>query len=186
MESAMKKRGLSARDLCFIGLFVAVIAVCAQISIPFLGGIPFTLQTWAVALAGVILGARKGTIAVIVYVLIGAVGVPVFTQFRGGIGVITGVTGGFIVSFPVQAFMAGIFSRKNIPLLVLGLVIGTAINLTAGMHWFAFVSQGTIQAAFAAAVAPFILPEIIKIVVVILLGKSIQTALAKAQIHDII
>lgn len=177
------RRFFSTRDICYIGIFAAIIAVCAQVTVPFIGGVPFTLQTWGVALAGVVLGAKRGVAAVLVYILVGAVGVPVFSGFGGGFGVIFGVTGGFILAFPVLAFAAGISARPgNVFILAAGLVAGTAVFLTLGMLWFAAVTGGTVAAAFAAAVAPFILPEIFKIVAVIIVGKSIQMALVRARI----
>jgi biotin transport system substrate-specific component len=171
----------SIRDICFIGISVAIIAVCARIRIPFPGGVAFTMQTWAVSLAGVVLGVRRGVVAVIVYILLGAVGVPVFTGVVGGIGVIAGLTGGFIVTFPAMAFLAGV-CKDNTFYLSVALILGTFINLTGGMLWFAWVSDGTVGAAFSAAVMPFILPEFFKIVAVIIVGRSIQLALAKARI----
>ncbi|MCL2223833.1 MAG: biotin transporter BioY [Defluviitaleaceae bacterium] len=177
-----RQRIFTTRDLCYIGIFVAIIAVCAQISIPLAGGVPVTLQNWAVMLAGMILGGKKGAVAALVYILLGVAGVPVFTQFRGGIGVVLGATGGFIFSFPALAFMAGLGTKKRLALLLAGLVAGTVINLTSGMVWFAFVTQNTLQTAFAVALAPFILPEILKIVAVVIVGRSVQFSLQRMQV----
>jgi len=173
MENNITKQGLSIREICYIGIFVAIMAVCAQVSIPFPGGVPFTLQTWAVYLAGVILGAKKGTIAVLVYILLGAMGVPVFTQFRSGLGTLFGATGGFIMSFPIMAFIAGTARNRNhIALLIAGLILGVFVNLSLGMLWFANVTENSLQAAFSAAVAPFIPAEIFKIATVPIIGKK--------------
>jgi biotin transport system substrate-specific component len=169
--------------MCYIGVFVAIMAVCAQIRIPFPGGVPFTMQTWAVALSGVVLGPRRGAVAALVYILLGAVGAPVFNGFTGGIGIVAGVTGGFIVTFPALAFAAGIGAvRENTFFLVAGVLAGTFVNFTVGMFWFAVVSQGTLFSAFTVAIMPFILPEIFKIVTVVIVGKSIQFALIKARV----
>ena len=89
-------------------MFAAVIAVLAQIAIPLPSGVPVTLQTFAVALTGVVLGAKRGSIATFVYILLGAVGVPVFSGFNGGLGAIVGKTGGFIWGFLFLAFFAGL------------------------------------------------------------------------------
>ena len=181
MESTKVKKALSIRDICYIGIFVAIIAVCAQIRIPLPGGVPFTLQTLAVALSGLVLGAKRGVIATVIYILLGAIGLPIFTLFGSGFGVVFGLTGGFIMTFPIMAFLAGICSRQGkVFLLAVGLFAGVAVNLTIGMLWFAFVAQSTIQSAFVVAVAPFILPEVFKMVVVFVVGKSIQVALLKA------
>ncbi|MCL2198450.1 MAG: biotin transporter BioY [Defluviitaleaceae bacterium] len=172
----------TTRELCFIGIFVAVITVCAWINIPVFA-VPFTLQTFAVFLTGVMLGAKKGVTAVLVYILLGAVGVPVFTQFRGGMGVIFGATGGFIWAFPIMAFLAAIGDKlRSVGFLFLFLFVGMIVNLSLGMLWFAVFTQSTLHSAFLAVFLPFILLEILKIIVVIIVGKSIKIALAKARI----
>lgn len=88
-------------------LMVAVTAVAAQIVIP-LFPIPFTLQVFAVVLAGLLLGPRYGALAMAIYLLVGAVGVPVFAGFKGGLGIILGPTGGYLVSYPLAAAIAGL------------------------------------------------------------------------------
>jgi biotin transport system substrate-specific component len=181
MEKKVLLQKFTTRDVCYIGIFVAIISVCAYVSVP-LGMVPFTLQTWAIMMAGAVLGAKRGVIAVIIYILLGAVGAPVFAGGLSGIGIIAGFRGGFIVTFPVLAFMAGIMRDKKIVYLAAGLVCGVIINLTVGMVWFSAVTQNNLQASFSTAVAPFILPEIFKIVAVIVVGKSVHAALAKAKI----
>jgi biotin transport system substrate-specific component len=177
----MQKKFLSTRDICFMGIFVAIIAVCAQLRVPLPGGVAFTMQTWAVMFAGVVLGVKRGVIAIIVYILLGAMGVPVFNGFTGGLGVIAGPTGGFIVTFPIMALLAGL--SKNVYLLTVALSAAVFINLSAGMLWFAFERGIPVSAAFSAVVLPFILPEIFKIVAVIIIGKSVQRALFKARVE---
>src|SRR5215207_3565682 len=88
-------------------LMAAVTAVAAQIAIP-LEPVPFTLQVLAVILSGLLLGPRYGALAQAIYVLVGAVGVPVFAQFSGGLGVVLGPTGGYLVSYPIAASVAGL------------------------------------------------------------------------------
>ena len=169
------------RNLTYISMFVAIIAVCAQISIPLPGGVPLTLQTWAISLAGVLLGVKKGALAAVVYMLLGAVGVPIFTNFGAGMGIILGPTGGFILSFPMQAALSGAGASKgNLFWLIAGLVAGTVVNLFTGMVYLSFVLSINIEAAFAAAVLPFIPGEVIKIALVAVIGKSIKTALVKS------
>ena len=176
----MKKKPLTIRELCSIGLFVAIIAVCAQIIIPMPNGVPMTLQTFAIPLAGAVLGIKNGTIAALVYVLVGMTGVPVFAGFMGGIGMLFGRTGGFILAFPIIALTAGIGAKKESrPWLAVWLVIGALILYTSGMLMFSFVTSSTIAVSFALVVTPFILAEIIKITMVIILGKPLKHALEK-------
>ena len=95
--TSMTSTKMQTLDMAYIGLFAVVIAICSWISIPTV--VPFTLQTFAVFLAVAVLGGKRGTLAVIVYVLLGAVGLPVFSGFKGGIGVLLNTTGGFIIGF---------------------------------------------------------------------------------------
>ena len=179
-----KNSSLYIRDLCYISLFTALIAVLAQISIPLPGGVPMTLQTFAVPVAGLVLGPKRGTIAATVYVLLGAVGVPVFAGFSGGIGIVLGMTGGFIVSFPLMAFLSGLGAGKNIksPLLWLWLILGAAANYAVGTLWFMAVANSSLTAALAACVIPFIPTAILKIILSAAFGTVIRGALLRADL----
>ena len=179
----MNKKRLSIREMCQIASFIAIIIVCAQISIPMPYGVPMTLQTFAILLAGMVLGPKKGTIATLVYVLLGAIGVPVFTAFTGGLGIIFGRTGGFILAFPFVAIAAGIGGRrKNIFWLILWLVMGTIILFIGGLLMFSFVTSSSLMVSFTLVVVPFIPAETIKIVMVVVLGKVIKKALNRSGI----
>jgi biotin transport system substrate-specific component len=183
MDIKASKISRKIRDMCFIAIFSAVIAVCAQIVVPMPGGVPFTLQTFAILLAGIILGAKKGATSVLIYILLGAAGVPVFQSFTGGLGVILNYTGGYILSFPVMAFCAGAGADlqakfKNIWLknivLAAGLVFGAAINFICGMFWGKYILNLSLQAAFAGFVAPFILTSAIQIILAGIFGVSVR------------
>ena len=177
----MKTKTLSIRELCSIGLFTAIIAVCAQISIPMPYGVPMTLQTFAIPLAGTILGVKNGTIAALTYVILGAVGAPVFAGFAGGIGILFGRTGGFILAFPLMALAAGIGAKKtNLPWLAMWLVIGAIVLYISGATVFSLVTSNTLAASFAFVVVPFIPTEIVKIVLVVVFTKLIKQALEKS------
>ena len=156
---------MTTKDICFIGIFAAAMVIVAQITIPLPGGVPMTLQTFIVPLAGAVLGSKKGAIAAVVYILLGAVGLPVFSGFRGGIGVIAGPTGGFVLSYPIMALVVGLWGGKRL-WLILCLIAGVVINLGMGMVQFAFVTGNDLQTAFFAAVAPFVLIEAGKMIIV--------------------
>ena len=96
MQTEAAVRG-KTYDMVYIGIFTVLIAVCSWISIP--AAVPFTLQTFGVFMAVEVLGGKRGTMAVLVYILMGAVGLPVFAGFQGGIGIIFNTTGGYIVGF---------------------------------------------------------------------------------------
>ena len=180
MNQQEKKVNLKIRELCFIALFTAVMAVMAQISVPMPLGVPLTLQTFALMLAGVILGAKKAVIASLVYLALGAVGAPVFTQFGGGLHRIIGPWGGFLMSYPVVSFIVGLGSDTGKKLrLAVSLAAGVIINLMMGTLWFAFINKSGLPEAFAAAAAPFIIAEIIKMILAFGAGSSVLNILKK-------
>ena len=178
------KAFLSVQDICYIAVFTALIAIMAQISIPLPAGVPFTLQTLAIPLAGIILGAKRGTIAAVVYVLLGAVGVPVFAGFTGGPQTIVGYTGGFIVSFPLMALTAGLVADKSIKNISFwaGLVAGAVLNYAIGTVWFMVVAKSGLAEAFFACVVPFIPTAIVKIILAGIFGNTLRIALKKASL----
>jgi biotin transport system substrate-specific component len=174
------KNKAKLQNLIHIAIFTAIIAVCAQIRVPMPFGVPFTMQTFAVPLAGVVLGMKNGTIAVIVYILLGAIGVPVFNGFQGSPAMIVGPTGGFILSFPIMAILAGIESKRyNYVFLTLWLILGAVINYACGMLMFAYVTNVSLETAFVRVVVPFIGGGIVKIIMVVLVGKRIRQIMSR-------
>lgn len=184
MTTTSHNSSLSVRDFCYIALFTALIAVLAQISIPLPGGVPFTLQTFAVPLAGLVLGPKRGTLAAAVYVLLGAVGAPVFANFTGGPGSIIGMTGGFIVSFPLMAFLSGLGVKKGVksPILWMWLVLGALANYVVGTVWFMVVAQSSLTAALTACVIPFIPTAVLKIILSGIFGTMLRGVLLKSNL----
>ena len=165
-EPAPKK--FSTMEIVLVGLFAALTAVCSWISIPAPAPLaPFTLQTFAVFCALEILGGRRGFFAVLVYILLGAVGVPVFAQFTGGPAVLFGSTGGYIIGF---LFSAGVYwvmetlLGKKLWVRITALVAGLLVCYAFGTVWFmivysrdnAAVGLGT---ALMWCVVPFLLPD---------------------------
>ena len=175
----MTRKQMSVRDLCFIGIFTAIIMTVGQLSIPMPYGVPMTLQTLIIPIAGIVLGAKKGTLATIVYILIGTVGLPVFSGFKGGLGVTFGPTGGFILSFPIIALLAGLGARNNKLTLAAGLVAGASVNYICGMLMYSFVMSCSLQVAYTACVLPFIPVTVVKMILSGVLGISIKNILIK-------
>ena len=174
----MNQKFLSVRDLCMIAVFTAIIAVTAQIIIPTPYGVPFTLQTLAIPLAGVILGAKRGTLATIIYVLLGAVGAPVFAMFAGGLGIVFGPTGGFILSFPILAFAAGYRAEKNnVWRLWTGIIGGVLFNYLCGIIWFSLYTSNDLITSFRVCMLIFLPTDTIKIIGTGLLGIKIRKLL---------
>lgn len=172
-------------DMAYTAVFAVLIAVCSWISIPTV--VPFSLQTFAVFLAVSVLGGRRGTLAIVVYVLLGAVGIPVFAGFKGGIGVLLNTTGGYIVGFIFAGLMMWLmetlFGRK-LWVQVLGMALGMVTYLTVGTAWFmevylhqtGAVSLGTV---LGWCVIPFLIPDIVKLVLALSLGNVLRRRLAE-------
>jgi len=181
------------------------------------------MQTFAVPLAGVVLGARRGVIATLLYLLLGALGAPVFSAFQGGFGMLIGTSGGYLLSFPLVALIAGLAADKflkrstnsrnklnntdgtnslnisnsdpisnssnpagnpsalssKIPYvwLALALILGAALNLTLGSLQIAAITQIGLPAAFLAGMTPFIIPELLKIILVLVIAPPLRRAI---------
>lgn len=157
----------STLNLVFCALFAALTAVCAQFSVP-IGPVPISLATFAVYLAGGILGASGGAVSQLLYVLIGAAGLPVFAGFSGGAGVIVGPTGGYLVGYVLCAWIVGAlsarFGRKTLPLVV-SMLVGTAALYFLGTAWFLFLTKRSLWESLALCVLPFLPGDAAKIVV---------------------
>ena len=171
-------------DLTFIGLSAAVIAVCSWITIP-LGAIPVTLQTMAVCLVCGLFGLKRGLSATVIYILTGALGVPVFSGFKGGAGVLLGATGGYIIGFVFTALIVGIVSDKSERLwaLAASMTAGVAVCYAFGTAWFMLVysKDMSLSKALALCVIPFIIPDIIKIIIASLLCVNLKKHIKAAQ-----
>ncbi len=177
----INSKRLTIRDICQIAIFTALIVVMAQIIIPMPFGVPMTMQTFAITLAAVVLGAKKSAYAILVYVLMGAVGMPVFAGFNGGLGALIGPTGGFLLSFPIMAYLIGLGAEKlpNRFYFILFLILGIASNYTVGVIMFCMIMPADIITAIAACVLPFIPTEIIKATLASVAGIKIKKKLGK-------
>ena len=141
--AAATKSKFSVRDICYAGLFAAVIAVMAQISIPMPLGVPMTMQTFAITLAAVVLGSKLSAIASLVYLALGAVGVPVLANFSGGFDKFVGPTGGFLISFPLMAYIIGLGVEHRDAFkgaFVTAVIVGTVVNYVVGVAMFVVVA----------------------------------------------
>ena len=166
-------------DITYIGAAVALITVCSWISIP--TTIPFTLQTFAVMLTVLLLGGMRGTIAITVYILLGAVGAPVFSGFSGGIGKLMGPTGGYIIGFLGTALVMWGFEKilgKKLWVYIAAIVLGLIVCYTFGTMWFIKLyttddgSKATLAMALSWCVIPYLIPEVIKIVLALTIGTN--------------
>ncbi len=174
-------RGITTKEVVSVGMFAAVLAVLSQISIPMPSGMPITLQTFAVALTGVVLSWKLGTAGTIVYILLGAVGVPVFAGFSGGAQVLVNYTGGFIWGFIVMTFLCGIgVQMKNKALGILTGLAGLAVcHLFGTMQFMLVMKMGGVE-SFLLASAPYLVKDMISVVLGFIIGGQLRARLLKA------
>ena len=160
-----------------------IIALCAWISIP--AAVPFTLQTFGIFLVLAVLGARQGSAAVLVYILLGLVGLPVFAGFSGGPGALLGPTGGYIVGFALIGPVCLLADRLPLPELarcLAGNLAGLAVCYSFGTFWFLRVSAMngsaySLPTVLGMCVIPFILPDCIKLALAVTVGRRLARAL---------
>ncbi|MGE4214670.1 MAG: biotin transporter BioY [Anaerotignaceae bacterium] len=179
---------MKTRDYVLCGLFAAILCVSAFITIPlFFTPIPLTMQVLAVAVTAAVLGGKRGAIAVLIYVLLGCFGLPVFSGMKGGLGVVAGATGGFIWGFIPQAYISGTIcdkvfaaekSGKAIVKVIVALVFGLCVLYICGVIQLMQVANMGIGAALGAAVLPFIPFDIFKIAVSAVIAVNLRKQIA--------
>ena len=173
------KKITAATKIAFPALFSVIIVLCSWLSIP--AAVPFTMQTFAVFFTLLMLGGASGTVSVLVYILLGAVGLPVFHGFTGGIGVLFGATGGYILGFLLTGIIYWLATKlfgNGLLVRTAALVVGLLACYAVGTAWFMLVytkSTGTIglAGALGMCVVPFIVPDIIKLVLAVLLSSRL-------------
>lgn len=178
-EKQAVSKSLTTKDLVYTALFTTLIAICAWISIP--TTIPFTMQTMGVFVAVGILGMKRGTLSVLMYILLGAIGVPVFAGFSGGMGVVFGTTGGYLIGYLVAALLSGGMIKlfgKSIPVMAVAMVVGLVACYAFGTAWFMYLyARNTGAVALGTALSwcvfPYVIPDLIKIGLAILLVKRV-------------
>ena len=171
-------------DIVYIAVFAVIMAICSWISIP--AAVPFTLQTFGVFIAAGVLGGKRGTLSVLVFILLGAVGIPVFANFSGGIGVLAGPTGGYIIGFLFSALvmwaMEKLPGKKSI-MQIVSMVVGLVVCYAFGTAWFMVVygkANGPVGlvTALGWCVFPFIIPDFIKIALAYVLSRKLRKYVA--------
>ncbi len=182
----LEKKKLNVKDISLIALFAAVMAVCAWLTFP-VSPVPVTLQTFGVFLTLLLLGGRNGTFSILIYILLGLAGAPVFSGFKGGPSALLGPTGGYITGF---IFIGLIFLlcekliSDSLTAKTVSLLIGLAVCYVFGTLWFTFVFNGeekvTFYSALSMCVLPFIIPDLLKLIAAVLLSKALKPVLSKS------
>ncbi len=167
------------RGMAFVALMAAVLALCAWITIP-LGPVPFTMQNFGIFAALGLLGGRRGSLTVAVYLLLGLVGLPVFSGFGAGPGALLGPTGGFLLGFLASALVYWAVTARwgtAAPIMALAMVLGLAACYALGTAWFLAVYAGgngtTLAAALTLCVLPYVVPDLIKLGLALVLVRRV-------------
>lgn len=166
--------------LVLSGMFAAVLGVLSQLQIPMPSGVPVTLQTFAVALAGYVLGWKFGVVSTAAWILLGAAGVPVFSQFSGGFGVLAGATGGFIWGFPAMAALCGWGYAKKPVIFAGASLAGLAVCHLAGVLQFSAVMEMGFVQSFLLVSLPYLIKDILSLIGAYAAAKAVRTGLRAA------
>ncbi len=180
-----KARMFSTFDMVLMALFAAVTCVLAPLSVP-VGPVPISLTNLVIYISMYVLGWKKGTLTYIVYLLLGLVGLPVFSGFEGGVGKLAGPTGGYLVGFIFMAIICGltveIFDKNKWLHRILNLVamiVGTAVAYALGTVWFCLSTGTGVAAALVLCVFPFIIGDLVKMVIALCVGPTLRKQLGR-------
>ena len=181
-----KTNVFSARKMALAGLCAAFLAVISQIHVPLPLGVPITIQVFAVAFIGVLLGPGAGVLSVIVYILLGACGLPIFAGFQGGLGVIAGPAGGYIIAWPVMTVLSGLNpgqkgdGKQGFYLQCLLALAGLAVVECFGGLWWAISAAGNFGAIMLYSLTAFIPKDCVLTVLAVITGHRMKHLVARA------
>lgn len=173
------------KNMTFIALVAALLCVTGPlvINLP-ISPVPISVANLIIYICTIVVGYKRGTIAVILYLLIGMIGLPVFSNFTGGAAKLIGPTGGYLIGFIFIALITGIFVQKfkgKIYMYALGMVLATLVCYAVGTAWLAFSAKMEFQKALFAGVIPFIPGDIVKIIIALLVGEKIRLGVEKSK-----
>jgi biotin transport system substrate-specific component len=172
----MENQDLQLKRMVYAALMAALTAVGAYIAIP-IGPVPIVLQNLFVMLAGLLLGGRWGVISIGVYLVAGAVGLPVFAGGTGGVGKFVGPTGGYLLGYVPAVFLIGMISEKGrgrVIVDVLAMVAGSAIVYAFGVPWLKVITGMSLSKAMAVGMLPFLIGDIIKIAAAVPIARALR------------
>ena len=170
---------IGTKTMTKIAVMTAVLCILGPIVIP-IGPVPLSLATFGILLAAYILGPVQGAGAVLLYIAMGAIGLPVFSGFQGGFAKIAGPTGGYLAGYFLLALIAGWFIYKYYDIIIMqfiGMCLGTAVLYALGTAWLAHVTGMSFTEALAAGVLPFIPGDIIKMILAAFIGRAVNKRL---------
>ncbi|WP_270376837.1 biotin transporter BioY [Mediterraneibacter faecis] len=180
---AVDNQKIRTKQMVLIALMTAVTCVLGPLSIPLpFSPVPISLTNFAIFLAIFVLGMKSGTISFIIYLLLGAVGVPVFSSFRGGFQVLAGPTGGYLIGFIFLALIMGFaldhFDRKLVPTII-GMIIGMVVCYAFGTVWLAKLLSLSFKEGLMMGVIPYLPGDAAKIIIAAIVGPKLYGATQK-------
>lgn len=180
---AVDNQKIKTKQMVLIALMTAVTCVLGPLSIPLpFSPVPISLTNFAIFLAIFVLGMENGTISFIIYLLLGAVGVPVFSSFRGGLQVLAGATGGYLIGFIFLALIMGFaldhFDRKLVPTII-GMIIGMVVCYAFGTVWLAKLLSLSFKEGLMMGVIPYLAGDAAKIIIAAIVGPKLYGATQK-------
>lgn len=182
------KSPFTVLDLTQIALLAAIICILGPLSLPLpFSEVPVSLSIFGIFLALIVGGLKDGSISILIYILLGLVGVPVFAGFTGGFAKLAGPTGGYIIGYLPMALVAGLFitlSKRKIAFTILGLILGLAVCYTFGSLWLGISTKMGLGKAFMVGVIPYIPFDLGKLIISLLIGIPVQKSVSKIQNKD--
>ena len=170
--------GNKTQRIAMTALMTALMCIVAPISIPIpFSPVPVSMTTFVIFLSAYMLGTKQGTVSCIVYIMIGTIGLPVFSNFTGGVSKLFGPTGGYLAGYVFMALISGWFMQKGNYKKVFcltGMSLGTAVCYLIGTLWLKYQINTDIKTAFISGVAPFIIGDMFKIILVVVIAPKIK------------
>lgn len=185
-NTSIKNSSLTTRHMTLIGVMTAVTCILGPFSIPLpFSPVPISFTNLAIYITVFVLGMKSGTLSYVIYLLLGTVGLPVFSSFTGGFGKLVGPTGGYLIGFIFLAIIAGYFI-EHFPgkrtFAIIGILIGTVVSYILGTLWLSYQMNLSFTAGLTAGVIPYIPGDLIKIAIAAILGPKLRAAISHYKI----
>lgn len=182
MKEKSTNKKLTTYNMILTALFAAIMCILGPNSIP-IGPVPVSFTNLVIYLSVMLIGTKLGTLSYGIYFLLGLVGLPVFSGYSGGLQKIAGPTGGFLIGFFIMSIVAGLFLKffpNNMIMIFIGLLLSTALAYAFGTVWFVIMMHTDVMTALSACVFPFIIGDIVKMLIALIIGMNIRKRLIKA------
>lgn len=164
---------MATKEMTRLGLITSILCVLSPLSLP-IGIVPISLTNLVIFLSCYVVGMKRTVLCVFLYLLIGLAGFPVFSGFSGGLTKLLGPTGGYLFGFIFMAWIAGYFIEKHLRYQLIGMILGASICSLIGTFWLSFVTNLSLTTAIGLGVTPFIVGDLIKILIAMFIGPKLK------------